>query len=1134
MSDPVSSDDSDVVILDPKPRLTTTRTRLRSSPAVKNDATGQPTLSASGMAASRPTLSLQRAKNKSSPRPSLPIGVPRPPTKKKRLSPLTTTDKARLAREPTPVELLALDPPPPPIDSRPLTPTQPRTSRSLASSSSTAQSSKPASAVKTAVTSTTTPSPSPPPLPSSQIPVQTETVATTTTSRRKRPRPPACEMAQPSPAAQRIATASSSISTRDRSAKRHRAAVVVPPSTAAAAAPCPSPTTDDQLSTLLRSTDFVSLDPTSTYGLQSSLLFQIEHVQLGPLTYEQGSRRRVPPGGGGGGAVAAGMIGARAAAPPPQASGAKKEVPSVVPSWAKTADGREWEDDLIRRLGTRLVASASNHHHPHQRSTVDALVPPVFVADVHDLCLTRLGSNGATECYLLGRGGEYPCKTVVLQGWILDREYREKENSHVYTIDDGIGIVAVHCAISAPPFASSTTTSAPVSHLSTAIAPPRDLQRYTAQLHAERKFAALEERAERQSDKAVLPVGKAVKVVGTVEEPRNVWDTERRIVATRVEIVDDINQMSSHLLEVARLHEEVYGGRFDVEARLVALERAEKERQQREWAEGTSSAASSSAPNSPFKSGREPIRPTAPARLPAEKITLYGFILYIKLHVQRHYLQTIKSSSSDEVHNGTTAAPPSSPSPFGVSDLSTTDDAGIEIAIPFSLPQLKANKQLSIFATRLAQEQARLKEQARVEKLENARRWGTLGLAVRGAMGEGDGRGGGGGGGVDETPTKGRAWVGPNPYLRRDDATPALDYGPSSTSSKPQESGLRRRRERRRCDTILFWEEAGPLYDDELADAVGKVWRTAIRTMRSWGMVIEYAEPEPAQEPTRTSAWREADLPQLDRTDELPDLPRHEERSTTVLRTPRKRKSPAATVVSNCPWGDVRLEGSTDDEGAVSTPRAVKRSKVADDRKEEADGPAPGCPWGDVKLFDDEDDPEDPTTPVRADVRSSRQAGTSTTRFSPTTERPIRSPSPEFDIPLPPSAQRPSSPAAAARVKRSPSSYSDCSDTSIMTTGSLADADGDDTRAPPPAQRFQLVTAASLCPLIEHLVKSIYATDTRLTSVSEADVRKRMYLDSQWEAVGRHGDQVTEALDLLCLDGVLQRHGQGFRPTHRW
>lgn len=73
----------------------------------------------------------------------------------------------------------------------------------------------------------------------------------------------------------------------------------------------------------------------------------------------------------------------------------------------------------------------------------------------------------------------------------------------------------------------------------------------------------------------------------------------RRLLA---EIVDGINQMSSHLLEVARLHEEVFGGRFDVEARLVALERAEKERQQREWEEGASSVASASAPNSPFKS----------------------------------------------------------------------------------------------------------------------------------------------------------------------------------------------------------------------------------------------------------------------------------------------------------------------------------------------------------------------------------------------------------------------------------------------------------------------------------------------------------------------------------------------------
>lgn len=117
-----------------------------------------------------------------------------------------------------------------------------------------------------------------------------------------------------------------------------------------------------------------------------------------------------------------------------------------VPSWAKTSDGREWEDDLIRRLGTRLASASTTHHSSATATaTVDALVPPVFAADVHDLCLTRLGSNRATECYLVGRGGEYPCKTVVLQGWILDREFRERENSHVYTSEFGLPLSLSFC-----------------------------------------------------------------------------------------------------------------------------------------------------------------------------------------------------------------------------------------------------------------------------------------------------------------------------------------------------------------------------------------------------------------------------------------------------------------------------------------------------------------------------------------------------------------------------------------------------------------------------------------------------------------------------------------------------------------
>ncbi|GAA5982251.1 hypothetical protein JCM10908_004801 [Rhodotorula pacifica] len=904
-----------------------------------------------------------------------------------------------------------------------------------------------------------------------------------------------------------------------------------------AAAP-PSPTF---LAPLLRSTDFPSIDPRSTYGLQSSLLFQIEHLRLGALTYEQGGRR-VP------GAASTGGIG--------NGIGAKGLAVAVVcarvPSWARTSDGKEWEQDVIRRLASRLnapppppavaplLASASSATSTSSSTAQSAalldasFVPPVFIRDVHDLDRVRLGKAGGTECYLLGKGkgggGEFPCKMVVLVGWVVDREYREREGSYVYTIDDGTGIIAVHCAAPSPftPGTASTSTSTSTSHLSTALAPPRDPQRHAAQLAAERKFSALEERAEKQSEKTVLPVGRAVRVFGAVEEPRNVWETERRVVARRVDLIDDIDQVSAHMLEVARLHREVYDGqRVDVKAKLEALETAEREREQlllREQ-EGDCSVASvaSSAANSPSRSTRNPIRPLAPAKLPADKITLFGFIMYIKLHVQRHYLQQTASASVDVAAAGA-ALPPSSPSPFGLSDTSSSDQSTVEVSIPFSLPQLKANKNLSIFATRLAQEQARIKEQTRASRLRQERVKGSLGM-VAGTR-------------VDETPTKGQAWVGGNPYLRNNNYGTSTNFAAGETPSSSSASNANRskRRTRQRCDTVSFWEEAGPLFDDELEEEVGKTWRAAIRTMRSRGMIVEYAEPEVEA----ASAWRRRDEVQLSgnnsrrTTADLPDLPRHRAgstRSPAVLNeTPRKRKSPE---VDNCPWGDVRLEGSDDlEDAAVSTPRASKKSKVVACAAGIEAGPAPGCPWGDVKLFDDDgEDDGHSKTPVRGPSEFSTPRGKpNRSSFSPD----------DLDYQLPPSAQQPSSPstaAAAIRVYRSPSSCSNCSDTSMLTTGSLADDNDDDNDGeapPPPPQRFQLVTAASLSPLIESLVVSIYETNTKLTSVAAEDVRKRMYLDSQWEAVAREGEQVDEALDLLCLEGAIQRHGQGFRPTQRW
>lgn len=315
---------------------------------------------------------------------------------------------------------------------------------------------------------------------------------------------------------------------------------------------------------LLRATDFGALDPASAYGLQSSLLFQIEHVRLGPLTYEQGGRRQVgvpPPVPG-------------AARGQARKNGAGKEDLRADPSWARTADGREWEEDFLRRLGACLLRP--NAPPPDldldlglgrgaaKADAVDAaLRPQVWVSDLPRLRLVRLGRAGGMECYLLGR--EVPCREVVLMGWILSRE--EKEHEQIYTsefaqaflsfffhrcfraggahvvlaaVDDGTGIVSVSCPRPPPSAAGGPSTSLGFSSerkpfLSTTVAPPRDLQRYAAQLHAVQKFGALEARAERtESDRAVLPVGRVVRVVGRVEEPVYTWQTERTVVASRV------------------------------------------------------------------------------------------------------------------------------------------------------------------------------------------------------------------------------------------------------------------------------------------------------------------------------------------------------------------------------------------------------------------------------------------------------------------------------------------------------------------------------------------------------------------------------------------------------------------------
>lgn len=332
------------------------------------------------------------------------------------------------------------------------------------------------------------------------------------------------------------------------------------PSLSSSPPPPPPPQQQPMMTTTalvseLRMTDFASLDPQRRYGFESSLLFRIEHVSLGALTYQQGGRGKI---------VNTRITGVGGV---PDAKVQREE--AVVPSWARTEDGTEWEEDVLRRLGAQLAALATPLSSSSSSSDA-SFVARIFGADLGRMKQVRLGRAGGLECYVVGR--ETPCRHVEMMGWIVDREYRERDNEHVYagesssrslslfvstsswlrlmncmfhclSVDDGTGIVSVHCA--APSSVAAGTTGGPrqpflpphdpsSSSTSSTVATLQQRQREAQRLAISRQFAPLEEEAERRSDRTVLPKGRLVRVVGKVEEARSLRDPGRRIVASLV------------------------------------------------------------------------------------------------------------------------------------------------------------------------------------------------------------------------------------------------------------------------------------------------------------------------------------------------------------------------------------------------------------------------------------------------------------------------------------------------------------------------------------------------------------------------------------------------------------------------
>ncbi|BGP39637.1 hypothetical protein JCM10450v2_003607 [Rhodotorula kratochvilovae] len=718
------------------------------------------------MRSSSPTPANEPASKRLKP---LPVGVPRPPT-------------ARSSRKSSAAALPAASGSTSSTRSRTLTATQPR------SPASSQELIEPEARTPRAKR-TTTPSPSPPPEPPVPKPAKRPRRSTTPTGE-----PPAgAAFVLPPPSQARAAPAVppqrktlGPVPQLPPSCFRPAApAPLQPPAPAPTAtslppaslpqkrprprAPSPAAADAEPLPARLLNTDFAPLDPSSHYALRSSLLFRAEYLARGPPTYEQGGKR------GYGAAVPAKKA-------PSRAQGWE------VPAWARTEDGREWEEDVLRRLAARISAPPA----PGAGGAGEELIPLLFGADVDRLRATRLGEGGGMECYLLGR--EWPVRTGVWTGWVVSGEWREREGAWVYA-----------------------------------------------------------------------------------------------------DIITDPNAVPMHHRLVAALHASVYAAPFDARARLAAIERAEAEAKQRAWEAG--SAVGSSAAGSEWGGTRSEAsspgrgvhyRPTRPAKLAPEDLTLSNFLTYIRHHLLKRYVRALAPSP---------AASPSSSSP----GFPAAREEHNEETLPFTLPALQANAHLSLFAARLAQERARTKAPAKKSA---------------------------------------RAWVAPPPGGAHRPARGSVRAGAARLLLPPPSSGSRARREEKQRERV---GEEEPLRGAELDKAVGRVWREAIRTMRRNGMIVEAEEAEGSLFPV--TAGR-ADLP------DLPQHPRAGAPHTPVKKrgdapwgaavipssaasrvgeaTPRTRK-PKTAPAFGCPWGDVKLYGDDDDVGGeqsevFKTPRAARRA----------------------------------------------------------------------------------------------------------------------------------------------------------------------------------------------------------------
>ncbi|GAA5964542.1 hypothetical protein JCM3765_005228 [Sporobolomyces pararoseus] len=652
------------------------------------------------------------------------------------------------------------------------------------------------------------------------------------------------------------------------------------------ATPLFTPNVDPRIEQSLATTPWSLIDPENHFLLSSSRLFQLSHLELGEITRQQNQGR--DPKYGEVKKQRGSSINAqgnkkkvrevldrlererleRLGVETTDKKGKGKELPE--PSWARDRDGIEWETSILKKLSSRLSSSKS-----------EDFIPLAWANDLETK--VKKASLGSLECWVLGK--EFPCKRVVLVGWILEKEWRESDGRRmwIYTIDDGTGLVQVICPIDDNNNHYDSRNLTNPQSIKPTLDPKLLIPKFclpsashpsssSAEFKLKRSYSHLEDTS--TSNNTTFSPQTLVRVVGSITPPSNIYQTELRVTAERMESVSPNQEIQHHSI-VNKLWNEVYSKEVDVRGMLERIEREEKElKRQRELEPDTSSASTSSygdLSSSSASSTSDPIRkyrPTRPSKLSSDDITLTNFVIYIRHHLVKHHVQPSSSSSSPSLFT----PPPSSqsslhcpPPPSSSQDLNRQRE---EWCVPFDIDSLRSsNKHLELFARRLSLERDRKEREKKKRQRKRQKMDGDFTLLdCSNADKEREGVWISGKkrveGGIVEK--RGREKVG----------TMGSSKLVSMMLPPPSVNATITRSVKREVEEEFEEELERELVGKKLDKEIKRCWEDAIRLMRKNGMLVEYVPNEGEEEEEEIKSaelnWVENDRGRRS----LPDEPR--------------------------------------------------------------------------------------------------------------------------------------------------------------------------------------------------------------------------------------------------------------------